>query len=60
MGICFQELLESKLERLLKLSKNQYERQITEAVLINNYKADIIMNKNEEWVAPVTVRLQPI
>ena len=46
--------------KILKTFKKPVERQITEAVLINNNKADIVMNRKEEWVAPVTDRLQPI
>ena len=40
--------------KVLKTFKKPMERQITEAVLINNNKADIIMNRKEECIAPVT------
>ena len=46
--------------KVLRTFKKPMERQVAETVVINNSKADIIMNRKEEWVAPVTVRLQPL
>ena len=39
--------------------KKPLDRQIAEAVLIHNSEADITMNRKEEWVPPVTYRVQP-
>ena len=44
--------------RVLKTYKKPLDRQIAEAVSIHRSKADILLNRKEEWLPPVTYRLQ--
>ena len=44
--------------KVLRTFKKPLDRQIAEAVLIHRSGADIVMNRKEEWVPPVTYRIQ--
>ena len=44
--------------RVLRTYKKPLDRQIAEAVLIHRSGADILLNRKDEWLPPVTYRLQ--
>ena len=45
--------------KVVKTFMRPMECQITEGMMIHNTKADIVMNRKDEWVAPAAVRLLP-
>ena len=44
--------------KVIRTYKKPLDRQIAEAVLIHQSESDITMNRKEEWVPPVTYRVQ--
>ena len=44
--------------KVLRTYTKPMDRQIAESVLIHRSKADILLNRKEEWLPPVTYRLQ--
>ena len=45
--------------KVLRTYSRPLDRQIAEAVNINRSRADILINRKDEWLPPVTYRLQP-